>query len=239
MGRRKQTRGNCGYCGREMSKSGLTKHLKSCEARQQAIDEANSTKRTRQKIYHLQVADAWGGDYWLHLEIRGEAELEDLDGYLRAIWLECCGHLSAFTIGDTRYTQIFEGGFGWGDEEPMDIAAEEVFAVGMSIPYEYDFGTTSELVIKVVDVREGRPTTENPIALMARNAAPEFVCLECGKPATHICMQCLYEREDEQCELCDEHTAVHPHDDYGEPMPIVNSPRMGMCGYDGPAEPPY
>jgi hypothetical protein len=39
--------------------------------------------------------------------------------------------------------------------------------------------------------------------------------------------------------LCDEHVKNHPHDEYGDPLPLVNSPRLGMCGYDGPAEPPY
>jgi hypothetical protein len=39
--------------------------------------------------------------------------------------------------------------------------------------------------------------------------------------------------------LCDEHAEDHPHDNYGEPIPLCNSPRMGQCGYDGPAEPPY
>jgi hypothetical protein len=26
---------------------------------------------------------------------------------------------------------------------------------------------------------------------------------------------------------------------YGELMPVVNSPRTGVCGYTGPAEPPW
>jgi hypothetical protein len=51
-------------------------------------------------------------------------------------------------------------------------------------------------------------------------------------------LECVYEM-DEQGTLCDEHARNHPHDNYGEPMPLVNSPRVGMCGYDGPAEPPY
>ena len=33
----------------------------------------------------LQVLDAYGGDFWLHLEMKGNATLEDLDDYLRAI----------------------------------------------------------------------------------------------------------------------------------------------------------
>lgn len=73
---------------------------------------------------------------------------------------------------------------------------------------------------------------------MARNNQPIVDCMECGKPATYLCMECMIE-EDEAGTLCDQHAEDHPHEDYGEPMPIVNSPRVGMCGYTGPAEPPY
>lgn len=73
---------------------------------------------------------------------------------------------------------------------------------------------------------------------MARNTLPEDQCIECGQRATHLCTECLIEA-DTWGTLCDEHTQTHPHDNYGEPMPLVNSPRLGMCGYDGPAEPPY
>jgi hypothetical protein len=39
--------------------------------------------------------------------------------------------------------------------------------------------------------------------------------------------------------LCDVHAEIHPHDECAEPVFLVNSPRMGMCGYTGPDEPPY
>ncbi|CAN1210013.1 hypothetical protein TUMEXPCC7403_07445 [Tumidithrix helvetica PCC 7403] len=51
------------------------------------------------------------------------------------------------------------------------------------------------------------------------------------------CIECQLE-EDTSGLLCDRHTKNHPHDNYGEPLPLVNSPRMGMCGYDGSANPP-
>ena len=102
----------------------------------------------------------------------------------------------------------------------------------------YDFGTTSETDIKVVGFREGKATTKHPIALLARNQIPEVVCQECGKPAQWLCIECVYE-QDKSGYLCNEHMEEHPHENYGEPMPLVNSPRTWMCGYDGPAEPPY
>lgn len=240
MGRRKQTRGSCVFCGREMTKSGLTKHLQSCEARVAAQAEVNNQRGRNQQIFHLQILDAYTGSFWLHLEMKGSATLEELDGYLRAIWLECCGHLSAFTIPPYRFTQLFDDGFSIGDEKSMNVQVQKIFTPGMNIPYEYDFGTTSELVINVLDVREGKPHTKRPIFLMARNQMPQIPCMVCGEQATLICLDCLYE-VDGPCELCDAHWETHEHDseNYGGPMPLVNSPRTGMCGYEGPAEPPY
>ena len=238
MARKKQTRGTCAFCGREMTKGGLSRHLATCPQRQEATIKANAQRGRNQTIYHLQVQDAWNGDYWLHLEIRGAATLEELDHYLRAIWLECCGHLSAFTIGYTTYTQLFDDGFSLGNDASMNISVQKLFEPGLQIPYEYDFGTTSELLIKVVAERKGKPLTKHPIMLMARNQAPVLECQECGQPAAWLCMECIYE-EDAPGLLCDKHAEKHPHDEYGEPVPLVNSPRTGMCAYDGPAEPPY
>jgi hypothetical protein len=227
MGRKKQTRGKCAFCGREMTRGGLVRHLKACDQRAEAIEQANQKPGEARRIYHLQVQDAWEGDYWLHLEMDGDATLEDLDYYLRIIWLECCGHLSRFSIG------------GWGsDEIPMGMKADRVFRPGLELTHIYDFGTSSETLVRVVDVREGRPLSSHPIFLMARNNPPEILCKECDEPAAWLCMECIYEY-DESGLLCEAHAKDHPHDDYGGPLPICNSPRTGMCGYEGPAEPPY
>lgn len=229
MARRKQNKGNCIFCNRELAKGGLTRHLKSCSKRQNEIGVAGQGKGQNQTIYHLQVQDLWDGDYWLHLEMNGRATLKDLDYYLRAIWLECCGHLSAFRSGSS----------GWsGTEIAMSRRAEQVFEPGMALTHIYDFGTSSETQIKVADMRSGKPLSKHPIFLMARNNPLESECTQCGKPASWLCMECVYEL-DEAGTLCDEHVKDHPHDDYGEPVPLVNSPRIGMCGYSGPADPPY
>ena len=236
MARKKQSRGNCAFCDKEMSRGGLSRHLKSCAQRQQA--QAAASGRV-QNLYHLLVQDAWYGDYWLHLEMKGSAALSELDHYLRAIWLECCGHLSGFNIGQIFYTQIFNHGFGFREEKPMTVKVSRIFSPGLIIPYEYDFGTTSELKISVLDVREGKPLSPHPIFLMARNKMEPVFCMKCGQPATQMCIQCLYEREDDRFHLCEEHGRVHECWDYGGTMPVLNSPRTGLCGYTGPAEPPY
>jgi len=227
MARRRQTRGGCAYCRREMTRGGMSRHLQTCARRQETITSVNQKRGRDQPLYHLQVQDAWAGDFWLHLEMPGSATLEDLDHYLRAIWLECCGHLSRFSIG------------GWGsDEIPMHTRGHRVFEPGLELTHIYDFGTSSVTLVKVVSMREGKATTRRPAVLMARNGQSEAHCMECERPALWLCIECMCEY-DEPGTLCDEHAQTHSHDDYGEPVPLVNSPRAGMCGYVGPAEPPY
>ncbi len=223
----KQSRGTCQFCGKESSKGALTRHLKSCPARTAA--SAKADQGGDEFLLHLRVQDAYSPDFWLHLEMRGSATLKDLDRYLRAIWLECCGHLSQFSVG------------GWsGQEIAKSRAAHLAFSAAGDRPltHIYDFGTESETQITLVAAREGKPLTKHPIVLMARNLMPEAACQECDAPAAFVCMECIYE-ENESGLLCAQHVKDHPHDEYGEPMGLYNSPRTGMCGYDGPALPPY
>jgi len=210
-----------------MSRGGLSRHLRTCPQREKAISTVSQKPGKEQVLYHLQVQDAWWGDFWLHMEMNGSATLGDLDHYLRAIWLECCGHLSRFSVG------------GWGGGEiSMKRRTVQVFEPGGEITHIYDFGTSSETLIKAVDIRNGNPLTSHPIFLMARNHPPEVHCIECDQSASWLCLECAYEL-DEPGTLCDRHAQDHPHEQYGEPVAIVNSPRVGMCGYSGPADPPY
>ncbi|MCP4426849.1 MAG: hypothetical protein GY803_20365 [Chloroflexi bacterium] len=120
----------------------------------------------------------------------------------------------------------------------MSRKIEREFGSGAELTHIYDFGTSSETLIKAVGKRAGRPLTNKPIYLMARNKMPDTECDECGAAAGWYCADCLIE-EGEQVGLCEEHLIEHDHDEYGGPTPLINSPRLGMCGYDGPAEPPY
>ena len=227
MAETERSRGACAYCGRELTRGGMAKHLRACEARKHALSAADARPGPASAQLHLQVCAADSGDYWLNLEVDGAATLKQLDGYLRAIWLECCGHLSQFSAG------------GWGGRTiGMARKVEQVFRPGVVLTHIYDFGTESVTLLKTVETREGKRTGKHPIALMARNAAPAITCQECGAPATRLCMECVYE-DQRPGTLCDAHAEPHPHEDYGEPLNLVNSPRMGLCGYEGPADPPY
>lgn len=234
MARRKATRGPCAFCGKEYTRWGMTKHLQSCVQRTAQWTKGDG-RRKPVSIYHLLVQDAYGGDFWLHLEMSAKTTLLELDEYLRAIWLECCGHLSAFEIGGVRYTQLIAGFEVFEEETDMDVPVDEVFQPGLHGDYFYDFGSTTELKFEVAAVRQGG-WTGHPIALMGRNAPLDLRCGVCDKPAEWICTDCIYEYDN--WFFCEEHLMEHDHED-DVALAVVNSPRMGTCGYDGPAIPPY
>lgn len=218
--------GACGFCGEKVAKNAVSKHLAKCSKRLSAIDKQKSGGAPEESLFHLRVQATESPLFWLDLEMKGSAKLKDLDRYLRTIWLECCGHLSQFGLG------------GWrGQKIAMNKTAAQVLQKGMTLTHIYDFGTSSITLVKVVAMREGISANKHPIALLARNEMPEAVCMECGKPAQFLCMECLIEHN-LSGELCGVHAETHEHDNYGM-LPICNSPRTGMCGYEGPAEPPY
>ncbi len=228
MPRKKQSRGVCVYCGAAYALGGMLKHLTACPQRQLAITVASETAGAKKEtLYLMRVRDVYASDFWLFLEVRGSSALQDLDKYLRAIWLECCGHMSQFSFG------------GWsGEEISMRRRISGVFELGDELTHIYDFGTSSETLIKAVGLRTGAPTTRHPIALLARNQLPEVVCQACDQPGAYFCQECQIE-EDKPGVLCNEHAKGHPHKNYGRLTLRVNSPRLGMCGYLGPANPPY
>jgi len=226
MARRKQSRGKCAFCGKEMTKGGLSKHLATCPERVSMIEQAGQKTSRKKVLVQLQVQDAWDPDFWLQLEMAGDATLSELDDYLRTIWLECCGHMSRFSFN------------GWrGEEISMRRTIGNILNKGDVLTHIYDFGTSSETQVKMGNTRTGASLSKHPIYLMGRNEMPAYQCMECDQIAAWYCAEC---QEYEQAGLlCETHVKDHPHDDYGDPIKIVNSPRLGMCGYSGPANPPY
>jgi len=82
MPRGKPSKGKCAYCGQEVTKGGVTKHLSACPKRQAIIEKAERTRDESEALYHLRVQDAWRSEFWLDLEVRGSATLKEVDGYL-------------------------------------------------------------------------------------------------------------------------------------------------------------
>jgi len=218
--------GKCNICGGVFNKAAMTGHLKSC--RQVEIDSAASDRRPgrqKTKAFHLVVEGRDSPNYWMHLEVPANVTLEVLDGFLRQTWLECCGHMSAFTIEGTTYSVAPTAEF---DDESMDAKLGDVIYAGMKFYHEYDFGTTTHLALKVVSEQESDIKARD-IRVLARNEPPLISCVSCGKAATQVCTECLWSGKGWLCAAC---AAKHT---CGDEMllPVVNSPRVGMCAYTG------
>ena len=226
---RQSSSGSCGYCQGSYAKSAMARHLKACKARQEdnESDISNSAKGSAKRtILHLQVVGRDRPMYWMHIEIPASATLTDLDDFLRLTWLECCGHLSCFEIaGETFDCESAEMG-----NKSMNISLGKVIGPKMVFEHTYDFGTSTELSLKVISARQGLAQGK-AVRIMARNDPPDIRCDVCGKPAVAVCCQCIDEGTGFVCEDCAE------KHECGEDMllPVVNSPRMGMCGYTGDA----
>jgi hypothetical protein len=118
-------------------------------------------------------------------------------------------------------------------EIPMSRKVNQLFSKDFKLEYEYDFGSTTALQLTVID--EYPIKADKKIVLLSRNEPPELLCHSCQKEyATQICTAHDY---DEDCMFCDKCAKKHSKvcedfEDYAS-MPVVNSPRMGVCGYDG------
>jgi len=215
------SKGKCNLCGSTFSKSAI----KQKEQNSETSSPGRSPRKT--KIFHLVVEGRYWSDYWMHLEVPADAKLEVLDSFLRRIWLECCGHMSAFTIEGITYSVAPMADF---DDKSMGARLDKVLSPGMKFHYEYDFGSTTYLALKVVS-QEQKQIKGKSIAVLARNEPPSIPCMSCGKMAAHVCCECSCSWSGEGW-LCDECAAKH---ECGEDMllPVVNSPRVGVCGYTG------
>lgn len=222
--------GKCFLCGRTFAKNTIGRHLKQCAP---AHDQGRGQTV---RLFHIFAEGRYAPAYWMHLEMPSAATLADLDDFLRAVWLECCDHLSAFTIDGISYELdtgmvdgMWKGFFGPARRtRHMNIKLYSVLSVGKTFSYEYDFGTTTELKLKVVGERQGSRPAKG-VHVLARNYAPTFTCVECGQPARWIYTWGEYKA------YCNAHAKEHKDWEDGF-LPVVNSPRAGDCGYIGPSD---
>ena len=209
--------GQCVMCGKSFGKPGMSRHIQSCREKERANrNPASRPGNFSEKGFHIAVEGRYAPEYWLHLDVSADVPLAVLDRYLRDIWLECCGHLSAFYIkGRERSSRSRH-------------KLHRVLSPGMQFTHEYDFGDTTELSLRVIwegDVNVG----VDGIRMLARNDPPALACNGCGSAAAEICTECVWEGEGLLCDGC---ASQHPCDDEML-LPVVNSPRVGQCGYTG------
>lgn len=228
-------RGTCHLCSKTYKTTSFTSHLHACISRTLGLKpvefDTGATVGVRKTHYMMLNVSAYGSrDYWLHLGVQTDVTLRELDGFLRELWLECCGHMSAFLIQKTSYeSSSWDFDDPWTDSRSMDVAIGEVLPHKSRGDYTYDFGSSTELYIeskKLYSVPDSR-RDQDRIRVLARNIAPEFVCDTCGKPASFLQL----DEEDmwEQRHYCNSHQP----DGEDFVYPLVNSPRCGVCDYRG------
>lgn len=201
--------GTCKLCKRQTSKSQMTRHVATCASR-------HDSAGPEQTIVQLRIDAAGEPRYWLYVEVRSEVSLEQLDSLLRRVWLECCGHMSAFRVGERELAKRAKIG-------------STLHRKGLKFTYEYDFGSTTTLTGHVLGARHGS-LGRSAMRLLARNDAPEWRCEECSSPAAIVCPFCI---DSGPWLFCDAHAREHPCAEEEVYLPVVNSPRMGVCGYVG------
>ncbi len=204
--------GKCLLCGYEGQKGPIARHLEKCARNLSGKNRLGSVLRLRFEAAGYSL-------YWIYVDARGDATFGDLDDLLRGLWLECCGHMSAFRLGRT--------------EPDMNAKVGRILhAKGLKFNYEYDFGSTTTLTGQVVGACEASVGRDR-VRLLARNNPPAWICAQCDAPATRTCTDCMYGDADDL--FCETHAASHScGEDYL--LPVVNSPRMGVCGYGADLE---
>ena len=136
----------CVYCCEVFSPSLVAKHLRSCTT---GLKSSRIIGRY-QDTFLLEVRGKRFPEYVLFMEVNGNAgALKDIDKQLRNVWLECCGHLSSFKINNLTYESHPDPEYN-PREKSMQVKVNRIFKEGMIFEYTYDFGSSTELLIKVV-----------------------------------------------------------------------------------------
>ena len=201
----------CNICHKFFAKNSIQRHIGSCSKKY--VESRGGNKSS----YLLKIYDKYMTDYFLHVLISEDAQLIHLDTFLRDIWLECCGHMSAFRQGH--------------NELEMDDRAECLTHVKKT-DYTYDFGSSTNLIIEFK--KEFKGSQEHLIKLMARNGEIKADCHRCEKKqAKYICTECMYNGDEvifcEDCVVL--HTKKYHNDENYMISNFVNSPRTGVCAY--------
>ncbi|BCS80397.1 IS1096 element passenger TnpR family protein [Anaerocellum diazotrophicum] len=227
-------KGKCYFCGKEFAKSTIERHFLCCKQRQEYLQKIGESKNlTPKEVFILNIYPPHLKSlYWLYIMVDANATLKDLDKFLRDVWVECCGHLSEFKIGDVLYQENPDPDYlslcymTGKSVKTMKEKLKNILSEKLIFDYEYDFGSTTHLKIKVI--KKDVLPQEKKIIILARNFPPIYSCSYCDKKASYFCYHCGNF-------ICNECIKKHSstHSDYVEEIAnsLANSPRNGVCGY--------
>ena len=204
--------GRCRYCNQLFSKRTISNHL----AKHLAENEKLAPAEVAQYYCHVKVE---ADEMFLHLLLKYGTKMKKVDKFLRGIWLECCGHMSEFYLK--------------GIKVKMSEEVQFVFEPRAKITHDYDFGTTTR--VSITGLKHYQLNPNEDIILLSRNEPIKLMCATCKTESdVNLCSTCNWEKYSFFCKKCSKkHEKVC--DDFADYscMPVVNSPRMGQCGYTG------
>lgn len=256
-----QSQGTCSLCGGIYDRSVMSRHLKQClvkRTRAEGVKPGSyaSYKTDNQHIMHLGIVNlGYGtrkGDYWLHLSVRTDTTLHILDRFLRNHWLDCCDHLSQFTVGNVFFVSRSPFAYLYppspvnssGDEdlneneakhfadEILEVSAFDYeewsmdFAIGAVVKpqqkFAYEYDFGSTTALELRTMAMYRHAPQEEITILAQNNPPGITCVTCSAVPKWIFPASL-QPEVAYCDEC----AKSRNDLF----PVVNSPRNGVCAY--------
>lgn len=160
--------------------------------------------------------------FWLYAAVKTDATLRHIDNFIRNTWVECCGHASFFEIGNLQYTsntRVLPG-------KSMNAKVADLIKEGVPAAYEYDMGSPTDLQVEVAGRVRFAPRREK-VLYLAQNYMPQYRCVRCGRRAELVSRPGMEPiAESVICARCSREEA-----EIGRYLPLLNSPRTGVCGY--------
>ena len=200
--------GICHVCGNPLRADDVRSHAASCfmvavRSRYTVRDVDERYARSKPIMIWVRSEEL---RHWMMLIVQPTTSLRQLDQFLRDLWLECCGHMSHFQIGNIQYSAcvpgpgdlpMFDTDLAEPDEQHMVHTVEETTAMGQQFRHEFDYGDTTCLDLECVaalpvpyeyvqefinppDETQGHH--DDFITIVGRNLPPER-CFTCGAVA--------------------------------------------------------
>jgi hypothetical protein len=206
--------GTCLLCKAPVTKRKVLKHSMECL-------QTSGWRAGKHPSFLIMIQGHYNKSYWLVVLARHDARLGDLDQLIRDVWVECCGHLSSFLIEEVIYESDAEC-----STDAMDVPLSHVLTRDSTFSYDYDFGSTTSLDLKVIGETPVAPR-DSQLCLIARNDRPVISCDRCGDTAEFTRDDLEEEGPRYYCRKCLQ--SVNPDHEWVDT--IANSPRNGICGY--------
>ena len=196
--------GTCNLCNETVPGNRIRRHLLRCVQARTGLKPSHDPlrkdrRRTALKTAYISVRSQ-EQPHWLELGVRCDATLNELDKFLRALWLECCGHLSHFKVNGVTYSVMVpmpgeRHRFDPMDEEEagwrhMGKSVNAAIPVLTKFEHEFDYGSPTELELEHVavfgELVQGLAPTQpwhgGKVVILARNHSLR-ACLRCRRPA--------------------------------------------------------